>query len=133
MLDPIQIRLRNRNKKLRFLRFRFLFRVHNTGLMLVNVQEWIEALSFYHYLCYDKLITCQEVQAELTFQHRSVLSTSSDSSNVPAEFTLPEPQQQISGRRDSPVSNSPYPPAPTPSRRPPLSLVRGGPDGLVPG
>jgi len=33
----------------------------------VGLQEWIEALSFYHYLCYGKLITWEEVQKELTF------------------------------------------------------------------
>ncbi len=78
----------------------------NTDLLFVNVKEWIEALSFYHYLCYDKLITCQEVQAELTFQHRSVLSTSSKFRNVPAESTSPEPERFF-GRRESPVPSSP--------------------------
>jgi len=43
--------------------FQFL-RNYTAGL-----QEWIEALSFYHYLCYSKLITWEEVQKELTFNY----------------------------------------------------------------
>jgi len=35
-----------------------------------GLQEYIEALSLYHYLCYDKIIEWKTVQEELTFQVR---------------------------------------------------------------
>ena len=33
-----------------------------------GLQEYIEAFSFYHYLCYDNLVTWETVQKELTFE-----------------------------------------------------------------
>ena len=33
-----------------------------------GLQEWVEALSFYHYLSYDNLIKFQEVEKELIFE-----------------------------------------------------------------
>lgn len=44
--------------------FKFL-RAYTGGL-----QEYIEALSFYHYLCYGRLIQWKEVQDDLTFRRR---------------------------------------------------------------
>ena len=38
-------------------------RAYSAGL-----QEWVEALSFYHYLTYDKLIQFEEVEKELAFE-----------------------------------------------------------------
>lgn len=42
-----------------------LVRAYSGGL-----QEWVEALSFYHYLCYDKIITFEQVQTELSWPHK---------------------------------------------------------------
>merc|ERR550519_306243 len=42
--------------------FQYL-RAYTAGL-----QEYIEAFSFYHYLCYDTLVTWETVQKELTFE-----------------------------------------------------------------
>ena len=33
-----------------------------------GLQEYIEAFSFYHYLCYDNLVNWETVQKELTFE-----------------------------------------------------------------
>merc|ERR1719471_1379648 len=44
--------------------FRFL-RAYTGGL-----QEYVEALSFYHYLCYGRLIQWKEVQDDLTFKRK---------------------------------------------------------------
>ena len=35
-----------------------------------GLQEWVEALSFYHYLSYDNLIKFQEVEKELIFEEK---------------------------------------------------------------
>jgi len=35
-----------------------------------GLQEWVEALSFYHYLAYDKLIGFEEVEKELLFEDK---------------------------------------------------------------
>jgi len=35
-----------------------------------GLQEWVEALSFYHYLNYEQLITFSQVQQELVFQEK---------------------------------------------------------------
>jgi len=35
-----------------------------------GLQEWVEALSFYHYLAYDKLISFDEVEKELLFEDK---------------------------------------------------------------
>merc|ERR1739838_134090 len=40
-------------------------RAYSAGL-----QEWVEALSFYHYLTYDKLIQFEEVEKELVFEDK---------------------------------------------------------------
>jgi len=40
-------------------------RAYSAGL-----QEWVEALSFYHYLAYDKLILFDEVEKELVFEDK---------------------------------------------------------------
>merc|ERR1712037_840937 len=67
--------------------FRFL-RAYTAGL-----QEYIEALSFYHYLCYGRLIQWKEVQDDLTFRRKyrsrnknpsggSKTSTSADSEST---------------------------------------------------
>jgi len=37
-----------------------------------GLQEWVEALSFYHYLSYGKLISFAEVEKELIFKNRKV-------------------------------------------------------------
>merc|ERR1712106_1030678 len=42
-------------------------RAYSAGL-----QEWVEALSFYHYLAYEKLITFEEVEKELIFEEKKV-------------------------------------------------------------
>eukprot|EP00092_Neocalanus_flemingeri_P021952 GFUD01023809.1.p1 GENE.GFUD01023809.1~~GFUD01023809.1.p1 ORF type:complete len:522 (+),score=213.96 GFUD01023809.1:52-1617(+) len=43
-------------------------RAYSAGL-----QEWVEALSFYHYLTYDKLILFEEVEKELVFKDKKAL------------------------------------------------------------
>merc|ERR1712034_267345 len=40
-------------------------RAYSAGL-----QEWVEALSFYHYLAFDKLILFNEVEKELVFEDK---------------------------------------------------------------
>ncbi|TRY78383.1 hypothetical protein TCAL_07181 [Tigriopus californicus] len=36
-----------------------------------GLQEYVEALSFYHYICYDELISWEKVQEELHFQRNA--------------------------------------------------------------
>jgi len=43
-----------------------------------GLQEWVEALSFYYYLSYDKLIKFQEVENELIFEEREELRMKSE-------------------------------------------------------
>ena len=37
-----------------------------------GLQEWVEALSFFHYLSREKLITFKEVELELVFVEREL-------------------------------------------------------------
>jgi len=55
-------------------------RAYSAGL-----QEWVEALSFYHYLTYDKLIQFEEVEKELIFEDKKAkrkMEKGKDSKNV---------------------------------------------------
>merc|ERR1712096_374678 len=55
-------------------------RAYSAGL-----QEWVEALSFYHYLTYDKLIQFEEVEKELVFKDKKAkrkMEKGKDNENV---------------------------------------------------
>lgn len=43
-----------------------------------GLQEYIEAVSFYNYICFKKIITWDEVQKDLTFTQKSESQTSDD-------------------------------------------------------
>jgi len=53
-----------------------------------GLQEWVEALSFYHYLNYEQLITFSQVKQELVFQEKTkedIKVNSEEEKNTPEE------------------------------------------------
>ena len=71
-------------------------RVYSAGL-----QEWIEALSFYHFLRNNKIISYEEVSMQLQFEESNLSNT-----NVNAENSSHSPTDQDTESKEEPTEES---------------------------
>ena len=71
-------------------------RAYSAGL-----QEWIEALSFYHFLRNNKIISYEEVSMQLQFEESNLSNT-----NVNAENSSHAPTDQDTESKEEPTEES---------------------------
>ena len=90
-------------------------RAYSAGL-----QEWIEALSFYHFLRNNKIISYEEVSMQLQFEESNLSNT-----NVNAENSSHAPTDQDTESKEEPTEESENQTEPLSVTIPPSEFILG--------